>query len=335
MHFSSEDFFNYMRQEIVNPASSEEMYIKLVEILKADVSWKLYMRIERVEDREDVFQDICLSVFKNLTKFLLNPDSAECEANRFRWLFTIVDRKIADYYRKNYIEISYNPTEEEIINKLEFARQKALDEGKSQEEIDIMLEEERQKCYKKLQNKVPLEVDPDNGYVIVDNANTPEKQVILDDIDDRLAEHIGKILCIKTAPEKRLSYIYSKFIIPTEWGGHISGKPKATEERLCGHTLFEILRMFKRDLPLALNKNIPDNIYSVIERDLNMLDEIAGDNKLIGERSFKLTSSRITSATNRIDDKLAPSRLEVKASRHKENISNQTNQYDFVTNKFK
>ncbi len=304
MHFSSPEFFHYLKQEITNPSGSEEMYRELIRVIKQDVSWKLYMKIEHEEDRDDVFQEICLAVYVRLTDFLLDPRSEKGEEERYCWLFTIVDRKICDYYRKNFIEIDYNPTEEEIINRLEFVKQKGLDQGKRPEEIQVLMEKERERCYKTLRNKIPLVPDPDGRLAATDNENIPEKQVILDDIDSRIATHLEKILNIKTAPEKRMAYIYSKIIIPIEWGGHISGKPRAAEKRLKDHTLFDVLEMMKDDLTVAFNRTFPDNIFSKLESDLNVPEEGNNSKKCVGHRFFGLSCNQITSGTNRIQDKV-------------------------------
>lgn len=308
MRFSSKEFFEYLKTEIANPSGSGDVYRDLVDALRSDVSYRIFTRIERKEDRDDTFQEVCLGVYIGLVDFLTDPQSEKSEANRNAWLFQIVGNKICDFFRKNFTEIRVVPTKEEIAARLEEARQKALDRGATPKEVQEAMDKELDKCYTKLISDSPLYINPDQETWIEDQKHNPEDEVIWDDINPRLEDYIRKILDVKTSPDKLIAFIFSKIIIPVELGGHISGKPRYAAAELKGYTLFELVDKMKHDLSYALRVTLPDDLFISIERVLYQTDEFTGGKKKVGDRKFGLSSAQIASGTNRILDKIDPNR---------------------------
>jgi len=60
------------------------------------ISWTMY-KIADTETAKDIVQDTFLAIVKNIDKF-------NNESNPKTWIFSILNNKIADYYRKKYKE---------------------------------------------------------------------------------------------------------------------------------------------------------------------------------------------------------------------------------------
>lgn len=90
---------------------------------------KVYNRVKtRVPqtDVEDVVQDIFIAVVRSLPSF-------ELRAQFNTWLYTIVNRQIADYYRKQYRTV--NKVDEHVT--LEDADRKARTSTSEQDKVDL------------------------------------------------------------------------------------------------------------------------------------------------------------------------------------------------------
>lgn len=110
MVFGTDRFFNHLKNGIISDGS-ETFYSEVLKTIERDAYPRIMSRLN-YPDAEDVMQQVLLSVWTSLAKYVMTSENLMPQ-QRNAWLIRIIDNKIADYYRKRYatIEISCDDTE--------------------------------------------------------------------------------------------------------------------------------------------------------------------------------------------------------------------------------
>ena len=110
MVFGTDRFFNHLKNGIISDGS-ETFYSDVLKTIERDAYPRIMSRLN-YPDAEDVMQQVLLSVWTSLAKYVMTSENLMPQ-QRNAWLIRIIDNKIADYYRKRYatIEISCDDTE--------------------------------------------------------------------------------------------------------------------------------------------------------------------------------------------------------------------------------
>lgn len=100
MQFGSDGFFQYIKETLTDentPCRYEVIY----ETVKKDIAflWKRYDLSE--QDKQDIEQEIQLTVRRNLVSFVLNSEDKD-EKQRNTWLKTVAIHKVNDYFSHYY-----------------------------------------------------------------------------------------------------------------------------------------------------------------------------------------------------------------------------------------
>ncbi|HIW93049.1 MAG TPA: hypothetical protein H9868_00755, partial [Candidatus Flavonifractor merdipullorum] len=106
MEFGSQAFFDRLYQGVSD--GDVTIYEELDRVISRAAGGLVASKIPSA-DRNDVLQEVKLTVCKKITSFL--RDSAEnTPAQRNAWLVKIVQSKINDYYRKHFFRNTEDPT---------------------------------------------------------------------------------------------------------------------------------------------------------------------------------------------------------------------------------
>ena len=98
MGFGSEEFFLYLKTEVMNLDGDGTIYYILDQEIKKIACPIIKNRIP-YESVDDVYQEVFFSVWRNISAFIINMEG-KTEGQRVAWLLTIIKRRIADYYAK-------------------------------------------------------------------------------------------------------------------------------------------------------------------------------------------------------------------------------------------
>ena len=98
MNFASDEFFQYLKTEVMKEESDGQIYFELEKVIKKSVYGLIYRKVPH-DSVDDVYQEVFFTVWRRLTDFLLKSENMK-PAQRMSWLLTIVNRRIADYYEK-------------------------------------------------------------------------------------------------------------------------------------------------------------------------------------------------------------------------------------------
>lgn len=97
MWFGSNEFFFYIKDNIQN--ENITMYNKIYDVVKHDTYNIMSVYELSKEDREDILQEVEITVVRNLVKYLIESETCT-EIQRNAWLRKVVKNKVYDYYRK-------------------------------------------------------------------------------------------------------------------------------------------------------------------------------------------------------------------------------------------
>ena len=84
MRFASQEFFDKLKESIMDENSDDSIYTELYEVLLHDTKYRIIRNVG-FEDWEDVFQEVAWSVIRQLPRYLLNSEDKH-EAQRQSWL---------------------------------------------------------------------------------------------------------------------------------------------------------------------------------------------------------------------------------------------------------
>ena len=98
MNFASNEFFHYLKTEVMKEDSDGQIYFELERVIKKSVYGVIYRKVPH-DSVDDVYQEVFFTVWRRLTDYLLKSENMS-PAQRMSWLLTITNRRIADYYEK-------------------------------------------------------------------------------------------------------------------------------------------------------------------------------------------------------------------------------------------
>lgn len=100
MEFGSQQVFDYIKYNLSN-AKNELWYDRLYAVVKGDVMGILSAYKLQKSDKDDIVQEVKLSVTLHLVQFVCDSEYKTKE-QRNAWLRTIAKRKVMDFFRKKY-----------------------------------------------------------------------------------------------------------------------------------------------------------------------------------------------------------------------------------------
>ncbi len=113
MRFTSVEFIEYLKSEF-NTADccSDNLFLELNSAIKQEVYGSILKKVPS-DFVEDVYQEVCLSVWKNIYEFILTMGNKD-EYQRKKWITTITNRRITDFYRSFYSKVYENEVYDEL-----------------------------------------------------------------------------------------------------------------------------------------------------------------------------------------------------------------------------
>ncbi len=231
MRFASQEFFNHLKQEVLN-GNDDRIYYELYDVIKQSVEGKIKFRIKS-EDANDVCQEVVIAVYLRLPEFIEKSENMH-EAQRQAWLNTIVSNKISDYFRKN----------KKNIDTLS---------------MDAMCETEDSEY-------IPLEIVKNFS-----TPDSPESIVMTRELSSAMNDLLVSLFSINTAPEKLMGFVYAKLLLAQERDSGTSGRPAEAERRLRGISLYDIFDMMKRDFSHVMKGNFSDEIFLPLQKKLDSI----------------------------------------------------------------
>ena len=331
--FGKDEFYEKLRREIPVASSESSIYDELYLVIKNDEKPYILTQTDLIGDVEDILHDIYLSVFIGLPEFLDNPDyrtmseeewveyyneliySGELrptdkdprlsppEMRRQSWLATITKRRIFDFRKHKKKEQGINPKEKKTENE-SVEQLRELEE--SQRDVNPMrdLDEDY--------NGVV-----DSGEEGIDGMIGKDPKLLQEAMDrsaDReyekkipsalLVKRLQNACSLNLDPDRLMAFIYSSIIIPLELGkmnvDTRTGKPTAASRKLKGKKLGEVFDGMKTDLDTSLEKDLPDSIYSKLEKRLDKVVEGAKER----DKIFNMTAAKISDASHRANDRI-------------------------------
>lgn len=264
MEFGSETFFERLRQGVAQ--GDPDVYLELDRAVERSVRALVASKIPYAE-REDVMQEIKLTVYRKLVGFLKR--SAEYSpAQRNAWLQLVARSRINDYFRKNYFRLS--PEEEERLRS------------------QFQTQEKQEKWYPKFSSLDDQEME---GLTA---SSTPEENLLSklrnQEDQNRCDRLIAYICGLRLPPERIVAFFYNVILLPLSAGdGRKKGDPTQIADMLAGRPLEELVREMERDLSRLFGRDFPDWVFSPLE------DKLAADPRQVfrmNKREISVVSSR-------------------------------------------
>ncbi len=243
MEFGSETFFERLRQGV--SAGDPDVYLELDQAVERSVRATVANKIP-LSEREDVMQEIKLTVYRKLVSFLKR--SAEYSpAQRNAWLRAVAKSRINDYYRKNYLRLS--PEEEEEWRSV----------------FHISEEEQWRPKFP------PLD---EEDVVNIADPSTPEENLLSklrnQEVQNRCDQLIAYVCGLRLPPERIVAFFYNVILVPLSANdGRKKGDPTQIADMLAGRPLEELVRQMKRDLSHLFGRRFPDWVFSPLEEKLS------------------------------------------------------------------
>lgn len=251
MEFGYDTFFERLRQGVAQ--GDPDVYLELDRVVERSVAGMVAHKIP-VSDREDVMQEIKLTVYRNLVKFL-KRSADYSPAQRNAWLRLVAKSRINDYYRKNYL---FLPPDQDAS---------ALPKFQSMDDEDVRL--------------IASPFTPEHG--LLNKSHNNENQ----DLCDRL---IAYICGLRLSPERIVAFFYNAILIPLSANdSRKKGDPTWVVRNFSGRPLEELVRELKRDLSQFFGRDIPDWVFSPLEEKLDACPPQAFQ---MNEREISVLSSR-------------------------------------------
>ncbi len=251
----------------MNFASDEFFQYLKKEITREEADGKIYYELEIV---------IKQTVYKVISKKVPN----EYIDDVYQDVFFSVWRNLADF-----IEKSDNISEAQRMSWLLTITERRI--------ADFYA-----KYYKK--NGILVSIDDDEKTIqIADSRNDPAENIGKNEFTKNMELILYELFRINTAPEKIISYIYSKIIFSID--DKVNSKPSYTVEYLTGKSLYWVFDDMKRELSYVLGVEIPEHIFGSLKSKLNYVDD---SGKMVGERLFMSSVKKITDSNSRIQKKL-------------------------------
>ena len=275
MKFGSDEFFNKLYNKVSSgKQENSDIYDELCYVIENDVRPKIYQKLKDNYDTEEVLQDVYLSVYKGLVKFLLTSRDKLPE-QRQAWLNRIVDRKVIDFQDKLNEKIYVIDENNERIRKFI-------------PHVAVYLDDDSK---------------PEDGTV----ADISAENVFFGKYaNDILVMRLHHLFSINTSLDRLVGYCYSKIIIPLwekdSFTEKASGKPKDTSNMLDGINMALLIERMEGDLSDAVQRTLPDELFDILRIRLN--EKKRGTDKYWKDICFYLTPEEIRDATNRIQEKV-------------------------------
>ena len=285
MRFASQEFFDKLKESIMDENSDDSIYTELYEVLLHDTKYRIIRNVG-FEDWEDVFQEVAWSVIRQLPRYLLNSEGMH-EAQRQSWLNRIVDGKSASWLKKKY-----------RMNKQKKEEQGSQKGSKQPKNIVLSLD-----MLHEINEETHTPIKLAEEY---DSTKSPETIMVEAEVSKKLLEKLTQLYSINTSPEKLIAFTYSRLIFPY-MGDGVSGKPSKVYEHLYGFRLYDLYECMMDDLMSVIDGFIPKETFLPLREKLDIIDS---DGHAIGEKSFNLQVRQITDGVHRIHKKLDADRDE-------------------------
>lgn len=257
MNWGTEATYQMVKTAVTEGAN----YNSIFAVVKEDVKPLVTARSVPEHEREDVLQEIYITVLQRLAPYVKNS-AALSPAQRNSWLRTLAERRIADFWRGYYRE------EREVVDTGDASVSRlrkvslSLFDGEDGEERDIPQEQQE---FVRLEEEDP----------------------------QRLYRLLTLLFSIRTTPDKLLAFIFNKIIL-ADYAGIVKNKTTAIATRLKGKKLGVIYAAVKIELPRTLDVAIPDEVFAPLR------DKLAEEKDGIAyyERTFDLSPRAITDSSN-------------------------------------
>ncbi len=266
MEFGSQAFFDRLYQGVSD--GDVTIYEELDRVISRAAGGLVASKIPSA-DRNDVLQEVKLTVCKKITSFL--RDSAEnTPAQRNAWLVKIVQSKINDYYRKHFFRNTEDPTGDTprwSPKEQSLEDYQADQHGTASSPEEVMLE--------KMRNKT------------------------IQDTCDNLMAHVCSL---NLSPERIIAFFYNAVIFPlSAEKRRKKGDPTALLEALMGKELNQLSMQMKSDLSQLFGRKVPDWVFAPLDNKI----EICPDKRFsMTQREITVVSSRTRSSLNKHRDKI-------------------------------
>lgn len=285
MRFASQDFFDKLKEAIIDENGDDSIYTELYDVLLHDTRYRIIRNVG-FQDWEDVFQEVAWAVIRQLPRYLMKSENMH-EAQRQAWLNLIVDRKSASWLEK--------------INQMKKQKKKeqeGQEDSKRQKKRTLSLDM-LQELNEESHNPIKLAKESDS-------TKSPETIMVESEVSKKLLEKLTQLYSINTSPEKLIAFTYSRLIFPY-MGDGVSGKPSKVYEHLYGFRLYDLYECMMDDLMSVIDGFIPKETFLPLRKKLDIIDS---DGDAIGEKSFDLQVRQITDGVHRIHKKLDADRDE-------------------------
>lgn len=266
MEFGSQAFFDRLYQGVSD--GDVMIYEELDRVISRAAGGLVASKIPSA-DRNDVLQEVKLTVCKKITSFL--RDSAEnTPAQRNAWLVKIVQSKINDYYRKHFFRNTEDPTGDTprwSPKEQSLEDYQADQHGTASSPEEVMLE--------KMRNKT------------------------IQDTCDNLMAHVCSL---NLSPERIIAFFYNAVIFPlSAEKRRKKGDPTALLEALMGKELNQLSMQMKSDLSQLFGREVPDWVFAPLD---NKIETCPDKRFSMTQREITVVSSRTRSSLNKHRDKI-------------------------------
>ena len=229
MEFGTQAFFDRLYQGVSD--GDVQIYEELDRVVTGSVGGMVASKIP-MADREDILQEIKLTVWKHLAAFL-RKSVERTPAQRDAWLRQVTQSKINDYFRARCF-CSDDPDDEAPHWS---SKEQSLEDYQADRSETASSAEEA--LMAKLRNK--------------DDQQTC----------DNLMAHV---CALNISPERIIAFFYNAVILPLSAGEkRKKGDPTALLKALSGKELQDLADQMKHDLALLFGRPVPDWVFAPLD----------------------------------------------------------------------